>query len=93
MQVTITKESRLNIRCNVHARELLDRAASYTHLSVSEFVLSHALASAEKVVQAQESITLTADDFRAFLTALDAPVGPNHALQQAMKRHAEQVVM
>lgn len=91
MQNTITKESRLNIRCDVHARELLDKAASYAHVSISEFVLSHALASAEKVVQANESMTLKPEDFHAFLAALDAPVQPSPALEKAFKRHMEQV--
>jgi len=86
-----TKESRLNIRCDVRARELLDKAATYAHVSVSEFVLSHALASAEQVVQAHEAITLAPEHFKAFLAALDAPAKPNAALERAMKRHAEQV--
>ena len=38
------KHSRLNIRCDSRAREILDKAATYTHVSVSEFVLSRALA-------------------------------------------------
>jgi uncharacterized protein (DUF1778 family) len=58
MPTIATKESRMNIRCNGLARDLLDRAATYAHQSVSEFVLSHALASAEKLVQEQECITL-----------------------------------
>ena len=91
MESTAVKESRLNIRCDVHARELLDKAATYAHVSVSEFVLSHALASAEKVVQENESITLKPEDFHAFLAALDMPVKPNPALKKAMKRHSEQV--
>lgn len=91
MEITANKESRLNIRCNTHARELLDKAATYAHLSVSEFVLSNALASAEKVIQENESITLKPQDFQAFLAALDAPAAPNLALQSAMKRHAKQV--
>ncbi len=91
MENTTAKESRLNIRCNSYARELLDKAATYAHVSVSEFVLSHALASAEKVVQANENITLNQKDFRAFLTALDTPVKPNAALKKAFKRHAQQV--
>jgi len=91
MENTTVKESRLNIRCDVHARELLDKAATYAHVSVSEFVLSHALASAEQVVQANENITLKPEDFHAFLAALDTPVKPNPALKKAMKRHSEQV--
>ena len=86
------KDSRLNIRCNAHARELLERAATYAHVSVSQFVLSHALDSAEKLVQANECVTLQPDEFQAFLAALDAPASPHPALQQAMKRHAEQVL-
>ncbi len=91
MDNTATKEKRLNIRCDDHARELLDKAATYAHVSVSEFVLSHALASAEKVVQENESITLKPEDFRAFLAALDKPVKANPALKKAMKRHKERV--
>jgi hypothetical protein len=34
---TAVKESRLNIRCDSHMRELLDKAATYSHGSVSEF--------------------------------------------------------
>lgn len=91
MENTTAKESRLNIRCDVHARELLDKAATYAHVSVSEFVLTHALASAEKIVQANENITLKPEDFHAFLAALDTPAQPNPALKTAIKRHAEQV--
>jgi uncharacterized protein (DUF1778 family) len=85
------KESRLNIRCDNRARDLLERAAAYAHVSISEFVLSHAVASAEQVVLAHESITLKPVDFQAFLAALDAPAKPNEALQRAFKRHADSV--
>ncbi len=91
MGTATLKEGRLNIRCDNHARQLLGKAATYTRVSVSEFVLSHALASAEQVVQAHESITLKPQDFQAFLAALDAPAKPNAALTRAYKRHAAQV--
>jgi len=93
MEATANKEGRLNIRCNTHARALLDRAAAYAHQSVSEFVLSHALASAEKVVQQQEAITLKPEDFAAFLAMLDAPATPNAALQEALRQHDARVVL
>lgn len=91
METTTLKESRLNIRCDSYARQLLDKAANYAHVSISEFVLSNALASAERVVQTHESITLKPKDFEAFLAALDAPSKPNAALKRAFKRHAAQV--
>lgn len=86
-----TKDSRLHIRCNERTRQLLDRAAGYAQVNLSEFVLTQAVAAAERVVREQESITLKAEDFQAFLTALDAPAEPNAALQRACARHADQV--
>ena len=91
METETLKQERLNIRCDRHAKQMLDKAAGYAHVSVSEFVLAHALASAEQLIQSQESITLGADDFRAFLAALDQPVGLNSALKRASARHAKQV--
>lgn len=91
METTTLKESRLNIRCDSYTRQLLDKAASYAHVSISEFVLSNALASAERIVQEHESITLKPKDFEAFLAALDAPTKPNAILKRAFKRHADQV--
>jgi len=91
MENTRLKESRLNIRCDVHARELLDKAATYANVSVSEFVLAHALASAEKVVQANENITLKPKDFHSFLALLDTQAQPSPALKKAFKRHKKQV--
>ena len=57
-QATI-KENRLNIRCDTYARQMLDKAAAYAHISISEFVLTHAISSAELVIKEHESITLT----------------------------------
>lgn len=91
MSATTLKESRLNIRCDNRTRQILDKAASYAHVSISEFILSHALASAERVVNEHESITLKSKDFEAFLAALDQPVQPNAALKRALKRHTGQV--
>lgn len=92
METATLKESRLNIRCDTYTRQLLDKAAGYAHVSISEFVLSSALLSAERVVQEHETITLNPQDFVAFLDALDVPAAPNAALQRAFQRHAEQVV-
>ena len=55
MKTSTTKESRLKIRCDNRTHQLLDKATNYAHVSISEFVLSHALASAERVVQEHEA--------------------------------------
>ncbi len=88
---TLAKDTRLHIRCDQQVRHLLDKAAAYAHVSVSEFVLRNAVERAQFVVQAHESITLSQNDFDTFLNALDTPAQANPSLQRAFQRHAEQV--
>lgn len=88
---TLAKDTRLHIRCDHETRRLLDKAAAYTQMSVSEFVLKNAVKQAQSLVQAHEVITLTQQDFRDFLNALDHPGPPAPALQRAFARHAAQV--
>jgi uncharacterized protein (DUF1778 family) len=88
---TLVKDTRLHIRCDQDVRHLLDKAAAYAHMTVSEFVLRNAVEQAQSVVQANEAITLSPKDFEAFLNALDSPAQPAPALQRAFQRHAEQV--
>lgn len=92
MSIATHKPGRLSIRCDAETRQLLDKAAAYTHVTVSEFVLAQARVSAEQIIQAHESVTLTPADFQAFLAALDTPASPNPALERAFQRHAEQIV-
>lgn len=86
-----TKDTRLHIRCDQQVRLLLDKAAAYAHMTVSEFVLRNAVDQAQAVLAANESITLSQADFAAFLAALDAPAKPNAALQRAFARHDDLV--
>lgn len=88
---TLAKDTRLHIRCDQEMRRLLDKAAAYAHMSVSEFVLRNAVEQAQSVVQAHEAITLTQNDFAAFLDALDTPATANPALKRAFARHAKHV--
>jgi uncharacterized protein (DUF1778 family) len=74
---TLAKDTRLHIRCDQEVLRLLYKAAAYAHMSVSEFVLRNAVDQAQSVVQAHEAMTVSQDDFAAFLDALDAPAQPN----------------
>lgn len=88
---SLAKDTRLHIRCDQEVRQLLDKAAAYAHMSVSEFVLRNAVEKAQALVEQREAVTLTQQDFAAFLDALEAPAQPAPALQRAFARHAEQV--
>lgn len=88
---SLLKDNRLNIRCDLHSRQLLEKAANYTLQSISEFVLTHAVAAAREVVSTHEATSLQADYFQAFLEALDPKPVPNPALKRAVKRHNQKV--
>ena len=88
---TLAKDTRLHIRCDQEVRRLLEKAAAYAHMSVSEFVLRQAIEHAQSLVQAHETMTLSQEDFAAFLEALDKPPQPNPALQRAFERHTKHV--
>lgn len=87
----LAKDSRLHIRCDQEVRHLLEKAASYARMSVSEFILRNAIDQAKSVVKEHESITLSLSNFDRFLVALDQPAQPNTALKLAFALHAEQV--
>ena len=55
------------------------------------FGLKNAVEQAQTLVQQHEAITLSQQDFAAFLNALDTPAQPLPALQRAFARHVVQV--
>jgi uncharacterized protein (DUF1778 family) len=83
MNDTATKDERLQVRLDEQSKEILQRAASYRRKGVSQFVLSTALAEAEKVIREHEAITLSNQDWTALLDALAKPPAPNRALRKA----------
>lgn len=88
---TDIKRERLHLRLDARSKQLLERAAGYSHTSVSDFVLKHALEAAESVVKDREEIVLSAADWDALLDALENPPEPNEALRAAFGWYVEHV--
>lgn len=88
-QTSILKQERMHIRLDSLAKQTLEKAAQFSHKSLSDFVLSYALESANKVITEHESMTLSDDDFSVFLDALENPPKPNAALTEAFKLHQQ----
>jgi uncharacterized protein (DUF1778 family) len=82
-----SKQQRMHIRLDAYSKQTLEKAANYSHKSLSEFVLSQALTAAEQVISEHEKITLSAADWDLFLQALENPPQRNNKLKQAMKLH------
>jgi len=82
-----TKDDRLQVRLDAKSKSALQRAASYRHKTVSQFVLATALEEAEKVIRENEAVTLSGPDWKFFLDALTKPPKPNAALRKAFAKY------
>ncbi len=88
---TPVKSERLEARATAEQKELLQRAASLAGRSVSDFVVSTAVAAAEEKVRAHEVMQMTARDTRAFVDAFLNPLGPNEGMRKHARRYRDLV--
>ena len=86
-----SKDERINLRLKHSAKKILERAAGFEGQTVSKFVLSSALARAEKTVQKHESMMLNAGEAEAFFEAISAPVRFNKKLSSALDEYRHRV--
>ena len=91
MTSTAAKNERINLRLKQSAKHLIERAATFEGKTVSNFILSSALASAEKAIQEHESIQLNEQDAQRFFDALATPVEFNEKLTEALAEHDRHV--
>ncbi len=91
MTVSATKNERINLRLKQSAKNLIERAATFEGKTVSSFILSSALASAEKTIHEHESIRLNEQDAQRFFDALAKPVRFNKKLTEALVEHDRRV--
>jgi uncharacterized protein (DUF1778 family) len=75
------KDARREVRLAKDDDDLLVEAAGLSGVSVSEFVLGHAVTEAQRIVQANHEITFTSPELKErFFAVLDAPFVPNKTL-------------
>jgi len=89
--VTDTKQERINLRLKYSAKRTLERAASFEGKTVSSFILSSALAQAERTIHEHEVVRLNNRDATAFFEALAKPVRFNKKLAAAFEEHDRRV--
>lgn len=90
--IEITKQERMHIRLDALSKQKLEKAASYSHKKLSEFVLSQSLAAAENIINEHEQISLSEADWTLFLDALENPQAKNAKLTEALALHKQSVV-
>lgn len=81
------KEKRIHLRLNESAKEKIERAAALRGTTVTEFVISTAMSTADQVIAEQERIVLYDRDRDAFLDAVVNPPAPKKALSSAMSHY------
>lgn len=82
----LAKTKRRELRVSSREDDLLVEASSLLGVSVTEFLLSKAVADAEKVVDAHRTILLQADAYQRFLDVLDAPASPANELIKQIRK-------
>lgn len=85
MSSRTTRTEKLDLRLTRNAKRALRAAAAVSHRSVSEFVLESALARADEALADRRSFGVNATQWKAFLSALDAPPRSLPHLERLLK--------
>jgi len=85
MPVRTTRSEKLDLRLTRDAKRALRAAAAASHRSVSEFVLESALARADEALADRRIFGLSAEQWKAFQAALDAPPRSLPRLERLLK--------
>ncbi|EQC01205.1 DUF1778 domain-containing protein [Photorhabdus temperata] len=81
----------INLQLKTRAKKTLERAASFEGRTVSNFILTSALAHAEKIIHEHEVMNLNNQDSEAFFNALAKPINYNNKLAAALAEHNQRV--
>ena len=80
-----TRSEKLDLRLTPEAKRTLNIAASAAGRSVSEFVLESALSRAEETLADRRHFGLDAEQWEAFMAALEAPPREIPQLERLMR--------
>jgi len=86
MSATKLKTERLDCRILPEHKRLLERAAEKSGLRVTDFVVSSSVIAAREILQSEETIRLSREDWDRFLAILEDDSPPNQRLAEAMER-------
>ena len=88
-QLITESMTRLRLRVPLERKALLQRAAALRGITLTEFVVSAAMAAAVRTIQMDESMALSSADSRAFSAAILHPMPANARLARAAQEYAK----
>ncbi|MEJ2880381.1 type II toxin-antitoxin system TacA family antitoxin [Pedobacter sp. GR22-6] len=82
--MAITVNDRIDVRISKEQKELIKYASELSGFkSLSEFIVYHVQAQAQKIIKDSNTILSSMEDKRIFLEAILNPAEPNDALKKA----------
>jgi len=85
MPISSQRSDKIDIRISPAAKRILQEAARERHTTISQFVIDSALSSAQNVLAERTRINLNAEQWDAFVAALDAPVARHPRMERLLK--------
>ena len=90
-QTRPARSERINLRLSDAAKQRIEQAASVEGKTVSAFIVSSALETAEKTIDKYETLELAREDAIRFLDALSNPPPVNDRLRAALDEHERRI--
>ena len=84
MALSPSRSEKLSIRIAPDEKRLLQTAARARRTSISQFVLDAAMNAADEALAQRNRFALTAEQWGAFIVALDAPPRPHARLSRLL---------
>jgi uncharacterized protein (DUF1778 family) len=85
---TTTRDETINLRASQGQKALIDRAAAALGRKRTDFMLESACKEAEAVLLDRRYFSLSAEDFKRFMTMLDKPPADNPNLRRLLETRA-----
>ena len=89
MTATTTERGRVTARVPAQVQETLELAAAMVGATVNQFMVQTALREAERIIEQERVIRLSAHDAEVFIQALDNPPPPNAKLKSALRDYQD----
>jgi len=89
--MTVSEDNdHLSIRLDPDHKKLIEYAASLKGQTISDFVISATVRRVQQIIQEDQRIRLTGDDWEALADLLEDPNDdPNEALKRSVKRNPD----
>jgi uncharacterized protein (DUF1778 family) len=84
MTTSTQDRGRITARVSVSVQETLETAAGMIGSTVNQFIVQSALREAERIIEQERVIRLSARDAEGLLAALETPLPPNKQLRAAL---------